>query len=100
MKGGTGDQSKEKFGATGDRDGRDKDKDKDKSKGQASKDFDRDGDDNKDRNKGKPKTFGAPGGPDRASKATGDWRRSRKQKKTSARRAVLAARPVQTGQAR
>jgi hypothetical protein len=43
VKGGTGDQSKEKFGATGDRDGRDKDKDKDKSKGQASKDFDRDG---------------------------------------------------------
>ncbi len=47
VKGGTGDQSKEKFEATGDRDGhgkdKDKDKDKDKSKGQASKDFDRDG---------------------------------------------------------
>ncbi len=37
VKGNTGDQSKEKFGATGDRDRRDKDK------GQASKDFDRDG---------------------------------------------------------
>lgn len=76
---GDGDQSKEKLGATGDHDRGDKDR----NKGQASKDFDRNGDDNKDKNKGKPKTFGAPGGPDqfKQGKRDDDQGGGQKQKK-------------------